>query len=56
MDIWLTHCDEPADRLVLQEEEVETVKWVSEQTLRQMIKEGKFHNYGKEYFDIVFSM
>ena len=55
VDIWLCHCDTPAEQLVLQKEEVEAVKWVDRQTLCRMIKEGEFHNYGKEYFDVVFS-
>ena len=42
--------------LNLQKEEVERAKWVSKEELSRMIKEGSFHNYGKEYFDLVFSL
>ena len=55
VDIWKLEKDIEADSLVLQSDEVERVKWVSPDELRQMIKKGDFHNYGKEYFDIIFS-
>jgi len=51
LDIWVTVCDLPVEALKLQESEVAEVKWVTEQELRNMVKEEKFHNYGKEYFD-----
>ncbi len=40
--------------LTCKKEEVERAKWVSKEELSRMIKEGSFHNYGKEYFDLVF--
>ena len=45
----------PVSELTLQEEEVSEAKWVHRNKLRQMIKTGEFHNYGKEYFDAVFA-
>ena len=29
-------------------------KWVTQEELKQMIDNGEFHNYGKEYFMNVF--
>ena len=54
LDVWAIVCDIPENRLVLQRSEVAEAKWVSDGTLRDMIKNGEFHNYGKEYFDSVF--
>lgn len=55
-DIWAARCNVDSGSLVLQNDEVAAVKWVTPNELRQMIKNGKFHNYGKEYFDIIFSI
>ncbi|MBQ3052673.1 MAG: NUDIX domain-containing protein [Clostridia bacterium] len=55
VDVWMTVSDKREDELVLQESEVADAKWVTAATLRQMIADGKFHNYGKEYFDLMFS-
>lgn len=54
LDVWMTVCNKPADELTLQESEVAEVKWVTENELKSMIKNGKFHNYGEEYFNLVF--
>ena len=45
----------PADELALQESEVADAKWVTEDELKEMITSGKFHNYGDEYFDRMFT-
>ena len=55
LDIWFITCDTPIDRLKLQKSEVAAAKWVSKTELKMMISSGEFHNYGKEYFDKVFS-
>lgn len=55
LDVWLTVTDRPADDFVLQKSEVEKVKWVTREELTSMIEKGKFHNYGKEYYDTVFA-
>ncbi len=55
IDVYATLCDTPAEKLKLQKSEVAAAKWVSEGTLRKMISENGFHNYGKEYFDCLFS-
>ncbi len=54
LNIFLVCCDTPVSELTLQESEVSEAKWVHRNKLRQMIKCGDFHNYGKEYFDTVF--
>lgn len=55
LDIYLTFTDcDPGD-LTLQEDEVAEVKWVDADELKNMIENGEFHNYGKEYFDKLFA-
>lgn len=54
LDIYVVKCNTPINELKLQEDEVAEVKRVYANQLRRMIKNGKFHNYGKEYFDTVF--
>ncbi len=52
-DIWLLRRDVDAKKLRLQREEVATVRWVTEQEWRVMIVNGRFHHYGRAYFDTV---
>ncbi len=54
LNIFLVCKDTPVSELVLQESEVSEARWVHRNKLRQMIKNGEFHNYGKEYFESVF--
>lgn len=54
LDVWAIVCDIPENELVLQRSEVAQAKWVTEKELRKMIEEGKFHNYGNEYFKSIF--
>ncbi len=54
IDIWMITTDLPVEELKLQETEVAEAKWVTMNELKCMIKCGKFHNYGREYFDKVF--
>lgn len=54
LDVWAISCDTPVEKLVLQECEVAQAKWVTVAELNQMIENGEFHNYGKEYFKRVF--
>ena len=54
LDVWAIVCDVPENELVLQPSEVAEAKWVTKKQLCQMIENGNFHNYGKEYFDSVF--
>ena len=55
LDIYMVKCNTPISELKLQKEEVAEVKRVHINHLKRMIKSGKFHNYGKLYFDTVFS-
>lgn len=54
LDVWAIVCDVSENELVLQRSEVAEAKWVTKEQLCQMIENGNFHNYGKEYFDSVF--
>lgn len=53
LDIWVIKTDIPEDALTLQQSEVSAAKWVSEDTLKQMIRNNEYHNYGREYFSSV---
>ncbi len=55
LDVWFVICDEKPENLKLQESEVAEVKWVSADTLKNMINGHLFHNYGREYFKAIFS-
>lgn len=55
LDVWMINVDIPITRLRLQESEVAEAKWVSRTQFEDMIKNGEYHNYGKEYFNTVFS-
>ncbi len=54
LDVWFIEYSSSIEKLTLQEEEVAEVKWVTLEELNQMIENGNFHNYGKEYFHNVF--
>lgn len=53
LDVWVIKTDIPADKLTLQQSEVAEAKWVSGQTLKNMISNNQYHNYGNEYFSVV---
>ncbi len=55
VDVYMIDKNIHIDDLVLQKSEVSEARWVSRDVLNKMIESGKFHNYGKEYFDAVFS-
>lgn len=55
VDVWMIVCSCEVKELTLQRSEVSEARWVSKEQLISMIKKGKYHNYGKEYFDTVFS-
>lgn len=55
LDIYITTTQADPKGLRLQKGEVAEAKWVSLSKLRQMVEAGEFHNYGKDYFDIVFA-
>lgn len=54
VDLWFTKSDDDISAFSLQPSEVASIKWVSKNELCEMIENGVFHNYGKEYFDTVF--
>lgn len=55
LDIFVITSDVKIDELKLQKTEVEEARWVDKSTLCEMIKNGEYHNYGKEYFSELFS-
>lgn len=55
LDIWFIKSDVVLGDLKLQKSEVADAKWVTRDGLLTMINNGYFHNYGKEYFDTLFS-
>ena len=54
VDIWKVGVDVGIDSLQLQSEEVMDAKWVTEQEFKQLIADGQFHNYGQDYFNLIF--
>ena len=54
LDVYAINSDIAADDLHLQETEVAEAKWVSREVLTSMIKNGKYHDYGREYFAKLF--
>ncbi|MBO5358629.1 MAG: NUDIX domain-containing protein [Clostridia bacterium] len=54
LDVWLIKAEPTPESLTLQESEVAEVKWVTKTELQHMIKTGRFHNYGREYFQKLF--
>ncbi len=56
VDLWFVGVDASIDSLVLQEEEVQDAKWVTPEELKQMIETKQFHDYGKDYFEKIFSL
>ena len=55
LSIWRIKKDVPVRALRLQRSEVAEVRWVTREELERMIDDGLYHNYCREYFDIVFS-
>ena len=55
LDVWLINTNISSNRLKLQQSEVAEAKWVSRDEFKQMVQNGKFHNYGNEYFKTVFA-
>lgn len=54
LDVWFISFYAETGSLKLQTEEVAEAKWVTEEELRTMLKNGTYHDYGKEYFNKVF--
>ncbi len=56
VDIWTVRTNVRVPDLRLQKSEVAEAKWVNKATLATMIENGEYHNYGSEYFDIVWKL
>ena len=55
LDVWVINTYLPKEDLRLQVSEVAEAKWVDVPELKEMIENGEYHNYGSEYFSLVFS-
>jgi 8-oxo-dGTP diphosphatase len=53
-DVWIIKRNVSLEDLIIQIEEVSLVKWVNKKELLEMINTGVFHNYGPEYFNLLF--
>ena len=49
IDVWLLRADHNPSRLQLQSEEVSAAQCVGTDMLREMIRDGQFHDYGPDY-------
>ncbi len=54
LDVWFIRSDVDEKELKLQKSEVSEAKWIELDKLKKMIENGNFHNYGSEYFNLVF--
>jgi isopentenyldiphosphate isomerase len=54
LDVWFIVSDLKSEQLRLQKDEVAAARWVTRSEFEDMVKSGEYHNYGKDYFDIVF--
>ena len=52
--VYLTRTDVPIEAVVLQPEEVSDARWVTLSEMQQMMADGQFHNYGKDYQKRIF--
>ncbi len=53
LDVWFIKVDVDIDTLKLQREEVSAVRWIGGNQLKYLVKQGRYHNYGREYFELV---
>ncbi len=56
IDMWTVRVNVKVPELKLQKSEVAEVKWVNKTTLAGMIDSGEFHDYGKDYFNLVYGL
>lgn len=54
VDVWAIKTDEKPEQLKLQRSEVARVKAVTSDALKFMIEKGRFHDYGKYYWSVIF--
>ncbi|MBQ8550728.1 MAG: NUDIX domain-containing protein [Clostridia bacterium] len=55
LTVWHIQVDLDETKLRLQRNEVAQVRWVTREEFEKMIAEGRYHNYGREYFQVVLS-
>ena len=53
IDMWTVRANVRVPELHLQKSEVAEAKWVNKATLMSMVSSGEFHDYGKDYFNLV---
>ncbi len=53
LDVWFVKVDVDICSLKLQKEEVSEVRWIGGNQLKYLVKQGRYHNYGREYFELV---
>lgn len=53
LDIWFITTDISIEKLRLQKDEVAEAQWITREDFVNMIENGNFHNYGKDYFDLI---
>lgn len=53
LDVWFIKVDVDIEKLNLQREEVSAVRWIGGNQLKYLVKQGRYHNYGREYFELV---
>lgn len=53
IDMWTVRTNVRVPELRLQKSEVAEAKWVNKATLMSMVESGEFHDYGKDYFNLV---
>ena len=56
VDVWVIRENVSLKDIKILEEEVSDVRWVTKAKLKEMIKNGDFHNYGEEYFKKIFNL
>ena len=56
IDMWTVNVNVKVPELKLQKSEVAQAKWVNKTTLAGMIDSGEFHDYGKDYFNLVYGI
>ena len=56
IDMWTVRANVRVPELKLQKSEVAEAKWVNKATLMGMIDSGEFHDYGKDYFNLVYRL
>lgn len=53
-DVWMLKQNVSLEDLVLQEEEVSKAAWATKEDIMNMVRDGVFHDYGKDYFEQMF--